>query len=764
MFNKSISYFIVALLTAFLNVNAIAQSFSLSGKVLNEQNEILIGANIQLSPTKNGGITDSNGEFRISGIEKGSYDVSVSYVGYKGVNKTIEISKNTTLNFILSQDALLSEEVVVRAIRADALAPITQQTLSEKDIKKVFNGQDGAFILETLTPSIQVNSDAGTRFTNYGSMRLRGIDQKRINITLNSVPLNDMMDQGVFFSNFTDITRSVQSVQVQRGVGTTTNGTASYAGSVSYESENINVPEPETTLTILGGSFNTWQGTAELKTGLLDNNTAFYTRISKTYSDGYRDHSGTDAYSFFFSGGYFGEKDIIKINGFNGKTRNDLAYSPVPFSLLQENPRTNVNNPNDIDNFGQSLIQLEHTHFFANNSTITSSAYYGAAGGDFPYTYQADSARLESINYPLYNDHFGLMSYFNKKMEKLDWTVGVHAYTFLRKNIEQLLPNYSNPYYEDNSTKNELSAFAKATYEVGKLSILADLQARIVSLKMEPDNSFLGEDRSIPTYNWSFINPKIGATYAFNQSVNAYFSFGRSGREPNRGDYLGDTQINAGNIDSLQNQDFVKAEFVNDYELGIRLTTQNYKINLNGFYMDFENEIAPIGEFIPQYFLQLYENQEDSYRAGIEMDWQVSLTPAITFSGNTTFMKSIISSYTPAGETNSLKNINTPYSPEVFVNARVSYQLSKWIGISAHGRYVGKSYTELTNNEDFTLPNYFVANLKLTTQFAEHYGFDVEVNNIFSEQYYTDGAPAENEMAYFTQAPAHFYCTFTAKF
>jgi len=741
-----------------------AQSYTLSGQVINQEGEALIGANIRLLPTAKGAVTDAQGNFKFTNITGGTYKLAVSYVSYKTAGLEITLTANKNISISLEKDDLLSEEVIVSAIRADALAPITQKTLSEKEINKVFNGQDGAFVLETLTPSIQVNSDAGTRFTNYGSMRLRGIDQKRINITLNGVPLNDMMDQGVFFSNFTDITRSVQSVQVQRGVGTTTNGTASYAGSVSYESENINVAEPETTLTLLGGSFNTWQGTAEVKTGLLENKTAFYARISKTYSDGFRDHSGTDAYSFFFSGGYFGEKDIIKINGFNGRTKNDLAYTPVPLSLIEQDARTNVNNPNDIDDFGQSLLQLEHTHFFDNNSTLTSSAYYGAAGGDFPFTFQADSANLSSINYPLFNDHYGMMSYFNQSVGNIDWTAGVHAYTFQRKNIEQSVPNFANPYYEDSSTKNEISGFAKATYQLGKLSILADVQARAVSLNMEPDNEFLGEERTIPTYNWTFINPKIGFTYEINQNFNAYFSFGRSGREPNRGDYLGDTQINAGNIDSLQNQDFVQPEFVNDFELGARYADTKTKFNLNAFYMDFENEIAPIGEFIPQYFLQLYENQEDSYRAGIEADWQIALTPSLIFSGNATYMQSIISRYIPEGTTTLYENIKTPYSPEVFLNGRLAYQFTDWLGLSAHGRYVGKSFMELTNNEDFILPDYFVANMKVTTKFAEHYSFDVELNNIFSEQYYTDGAPAGNEPAYFVQAPAHVYCTFTANF
>jgi iron complex outermembrane receptor protein len=764
MFNASLRYILVATLFALTQFNANAQSFTLSGKVTNDENEALVGANVLLLPTKKGAVTDTEGDFKINNISSGDYTIKVSYVGYQPEERQITFDGNQNLNFTLSKDEMLSEEVIVSAIRADKLAPITQSTLNSQEIKKVFNGQDGTYVLEQLTPSIQVNSDAGTRFTNYGSMRLRGIDQKRINITLNGVPLNDMMDQGVYFSNFTDITRSMQSVQVQRGVGTSTNGTASYAGSIGYESENIKTAKPEATVSLLGGSFNTWQGAAEVKTGLMENNTAFYTRLSKTYSDGYRYHSGSDSYSFFFSGGWFGKNDVIKLNGFNGRTKNDLAYSPVPLSLIEEDPRTNIDNPNDIDDFGQSLLQLEHTHFFNNSSTLTSSVYYGAAGGDFPYTYNVDSVTLESINYPLYNDHYGVMSYFNQKNENLEWTTGIHAYTFLRENIEQLIPNYTNPYYQDSSVKNEISGFAKVNYSIGNLSILADVQARYVSLEMTPDTEFLGENRSIPTYNWVFVNPKIGFTYEINNRTNTYLSFGRSGREPNRGDYLGSTQINSGNIDSLQDQDFVNPEFVNDFEAGVRYNTRKLKVNLNGFYMDFENEIAPIGEYNDVYFVQIYKNQENSYRAGVEVDWQYLPTESIEISGNATYMRSRISSYQPEGTDTTYNDISTPYSPEVFINAKVKYQPIKAFGISLHGRYVGKSYTELSNNEDFTLPSYFVSNLKLFTNFATNYRLEVDVNNIFNEQYYTDGGPIGNEMGYFVQAPAHVYCTFIAKF
>ena len=293
---------------------------------------------------------------------------------------------------------------------------------------------------------------------------------------------------------------------------------------------------------------------------------------------------------------------------------------------------------------------------------------------------------------------------------------------------------------------------------------MADVQARYVTLEMIPDTEFLGEDRSIPTYEWIFVNPKVGVTYEINSTLNAYASFGRSGREPTRSNYLGDTQINVGNIDSLQNQGFVQPEFVNDFEGGLRYNTHKAKINFNAFYMDFENEIAPIGEFIPQYFIQLYENQETSFRRGVELDWQFMPIENFTVSGNATYMQSIISEYSPEGSNEVFEDIKTPYSPEYFVNAQIQYQPINQFGLSIHTRFVGKSYTDLTNNEDFVLPSYSVANVKLFSNISENYRLEVDINNIFSEQYYTDGGPVGNEMGFFVQAPAHFYATFIAKF
>jgi iron complex outermembrane receptor protein len=215
------------------------------------------------------------------------------------------------------------EEVTISAVRAAEDAPVAQVTVNRKTIERQFFGQDGAFLLENLSPSLVSYSESGTGLSNYGQMRLRGIDQTRINITLNGVPLNDMIDQGVFFSNFVDFGNSVESVQIQRGVGTSSNGVSSYAGSINFESISLANAKPSAELQFTGGSFNTLRASAEVSTGLQENRTAFYARVSRIQSDGYRYNTSTAANSLFFSGAYFGKKHAFKFTGFAGQSQNE---------------------------------------------------------------------------------------------------------------------------------------------------------------------------------------------------------------------------------------------------------------------------------------------------------------------------------------------------------------------------------------------------------------------------------------------------------
>ena len=743
---------------------------TLYGKVQSVTNEPLPGATVLIMGTKLGVAADENGNYELTKLKPGDYDIMFSFIGFKPVEKTVTVSGKTELNVTLEHTGFVSEEVTIMAVRAEEDEPVSQTTRTREEIEQKFQGQDAGFLLEELSPSIVTYTESGGNFSNYGGFRLRGIDQTRINMTLNGVPLNDMIDQGVFFSNFTDFGNSIESVQIQRGVGTSSNGTSSYAGSINFESINVYDTVPSTEIQLTGGSFNTMRASAEVNTGKMDNNFAFYARYAQIESDGYRYNSGTSSKSFFLSGAYFAKRHTFKFTGFVGRSQNQLAYTPVALSDIKNDPRTNYISPNDQDDFGQWMTQLQHNFQINNQTSLVNTLYYNGAGGDFPFGYEDENGQFTQINYPLYNNHFGAMSQLNResKTGKAKMNAGVHVSSFHRQNVEQIVPNYDNPYYDDRSQKDEFSAFVKGKQKLGKFTLFGDVQVRGVELSLEPDAAFLGSDQNIPDRQWLFINPKAGITYSVNDRLDAYASIGRTGREPTRFDILGSTQINPGNIALAQNVNAVKPEYVNNLEAGIKSRGKNVAVNANVFYMQFENEIAPIGEFIPEGFVQVYKNQESSYRAGIELDYSWDILHFLRLYGNATWMQARISQYSPEGSDEIFEDITPILSPEWNVQTTLEAEAVKDLFISIRTRYLSESFTELTNNRDFIVPESFITDLGLRWKFWKQHSFSVRVNNIFDELYYTNGVPVQTESGmqpgYFVQPPRHVYATLNLKF
>ncbi|MDZ7607959.1 MAG: TonB-dependent receptor [Cyclobacteriaceae bacterium] len=522
-------FFLLSLASAF------SQSV-LSGNVYDSlTSESLSGVNIYLPEINIGTSTDENGKFKIE-MPPTRSRIRVSHIGFSTFTMVYKGNNDLHIALLPAQNL---DEIVIQAFRATELTPVTEKTLQKDQLKPLLVGQDVQFVLEKATPSILSYSESGGGFSNYGQFRLRGIDQSRVNITLNGAPLNDMIDQGVFFSNFTDFTNSIQSVQVQRGVGTSSNGTASYAGSINFESVKLNDEKPSGEIELVGGSFNTYKVRLSAKTGLLPSKTAFFTQFSTFTTDGYRYHTGTDSYSFYGSGGYFGDNDVVKFTAFIGNSQNGLAYSPVAISEIDNDPRTNYLNENDTDNFGQRFVQLQHTHRFSDNANLSSSFYYGGSGGDYFYSYYDENGALNQINYPLQNNHFGITSSFNSNLwvEKLNFTTGIHAYTFRRLNEESLMPDDANPYYVEHSNKDEISLFAKADYLLGKFRIYGDLQFRTLNLTIDPDDTVLPDESNI-IKNWTFLNPRLGLTYELDQHKTIVHQLWQYGQRANQSGYF----------------------------------------------------------------------------------------------------------------------------------------------------------------------------------------------------------------------------------
>ncbi len=753
---------IVVLFSFLFTFTALSQT--LRGVVLDAETlEPLAGANVVLTDTQSGTATGFDGSFELRASS--GTQLQISFVGYE----TQVISASQNIRVLLAPTISL-EQLIIEAVRAESIDPVTQSTISRREIQREYQGEQPIFYLERLTPSITSFSESGTRLFNGGQMRLRGIGQERINITLNGVPLNDMIDHGVFFSNFTDISGSFESVQVQRGVGTSTNGVASYAGSINFESVNLETQKRGGSIQTGIGSFATSRLNGSVSSGLVDNKWAFFSNFSKIQSDGYRDNTFTDSYSFFFSGGYFGEKDLIKINAFDARSKNGLGYLAVDEATLELDQTINYLNENDQDDFGQRFVQIQHTRLFSDDFSTTTSLYYGGASGDYFFTFMGAGPGLDQINYPLRNDHYGVMVHANYSLnEELDLTSGIHMYQFDRTNEESNAPDFENPYYRETSSKNEFSWFGRADWASNKLLVTADVQIRTMELSIQPDYNFIGiAPEGDIVKDWTFINPRIGATYRVSDATSMYASIGRTGREPTKIDIFGGFNLSAVNYDEARSDGF-EPEYVTDFEAGIKANYQKLAVAANFFYMDFKDEIAPIGEVLA-FGVQKRENIESSYRAGVEFEWAYLPFGELTLTGNATFMKAKLDQVNLGNGESALLDVEPILTPEFMIAQAADYVIGNGLTVGMSAQFVGESYLALDNQPDDILPSAFVMDSYLAFAY-KNAEFKLQVNNLLDETYYSSGVPVDvdfdgtnDDQGYFVNAGRNFFLNLTLNF
>jgi iron complex outermembrane receptor protein len=673
------------------------------------------------------------------------------------------------------------EDLIIEGVRATADVPVAQTTINKKEIEKRYVGQHPIFVLEELTPGIMSYSESGTSVGNYGQIRLRGIGQERVNFTLNGVPLNDMIDHGVFFSNFTDISSSFESIQVQRGVGTSSNGVASYAGSINFESFNLRKNPKFSAVTLGAGSFDTYRANFQTNTGVNEQGFGFYSSFSKFTSGGYKRFTESDAYSFFLTGGYFGERDMFRVTAFTGRSENGLGYYPIEESILEQDRRFNNLTEDDNDDFAQHLIQLQYNRQLNQQWSTSSTLYFGQAAGDFAEgTPDVDSIFVENygaqypvtffqINYPLFNQHLGAITNLNFENDRWQVNTGLHLYTFGRENREEILPHKSNPYYQETSDKNEMAWFVRANYQVAeKVSLFGDLQFRSMVLKIHPDYDFIGvEDEGSIEKNWQFFNPKIGASFDLGENWNAFVSYARSGREPTKIDLFGGFQLNASNLNLVQAEAAFEPEYVNDLEAGINYNSQKLALETNVFYMNFENEIAPIGEIIA-FGVQARENIAQSTRAGWESRWNYLLLPSLRFRGTLSYLYTNI----PSIEVNNTIYTDRQHilSPSWMSNHGLVWEVVRGLQVSLDGNYMSSSFMELTNDPTFTVPDWYTVDLGINYQLGDQLQVDFLLNNLLDVTYYTYGTPADVDFSgtlepgFLPQPPRNFFLTTTYRF
>lgn len=639
-------------------------------------------------------------------------------------------------------------EVVIQSVRADKLSPVSESTLHLKQLEVNYGGQElPAFIQKT--PSTTWYSEGGN-YNGYTYMRLRGIDQTRINFTMDGVPLSEPEDQGTYFSNYPDAINSMRSLQIQRGVGTSSYGTASFGGSINLESPSLTDPAKNEIQTTYG-SYNTYRISAESSTGLMKNGFSFYGRLSDLGSDGFRHNAFNNGQSFFLNGGYVKGKNIFKLTSFTGRSRNGMSYLAAPISELQKDYRTNDLTPAEKDDFQQSLTNIQFTRFVSSKVNYNVTAFYNYLHGHYGVLIDPDL-----YQFSVKSHWIGVLGNIQYENGNLKTITGFNANAYNRSHYMSVFPTPNDNLYYNTGYKNEVSVFQKAFYTINKLTIYGDLQFRSVNFTYVQDKS---TNLAFNPITWNFVNPKVGVTYSLNESNTIYASFGRTSREPTRNDmFAGYDNIDTTNYKEVGDFTRVKPETVNDFEAGYKLAGQKIKFEGNIYMMYFQNEIAAIGK-LSYIGLPLRKNVASSYRQGIELSAVVLMTNKLTSITNANFSRNQIKSYTTDYDGQTYHNVQPLLTPQAIINQNFIYKALSWLSVDLGGKYIAQSFLDNTNNSSFVTPESYVFNGALNIKASKLISINFLVNNLTNRKYYMSGYVQGNESYYFPMATRNVLAT-----
>jgi iron complex outermembrane recepter protein len=693
-------------------------------------------------------------------------------------------------------DTLMLENIEVTSIRAADKAPFTKTNLSKEQIEKVNLGQDLPFVLNN-TPSVVVNSDAGNG-VGYTGIRIRGSDASRINVTLNGIPYNDAESQGTFFVDLPDISSSLNSIQVQRGVGTSSNGAGAFGATINLSTNEVN-KEKYLELNNSYGSFNTWKNTIKVGSGLLGNHFLLDGRFSKISSDGYIDRATSDLQSFYASAAYINDKSSLRFNILSGKEKTYQAWYGVPESYLDSNRTYNpagTEKPgapyaNETDNYKQTHYQLFYNRKI-NSSISFNTAFFLTRGKGYYEEYRAGEAfsdyylpdiingtdtttstdlvrRLWLDNY-FYGSVFSLQ--YHKNKTQLTFGGGWTEYDGKHNNIvtwaQQGVPdNYK--YYNAPAQKNDLNFYAKVMQSLGSgFNGFLDLQGRFIKYNI---NGFEAHPDMSIQKKYSFLNPKAGISFNKN-NYQAYLSFSVAAKEPNRDDFeAGINQI-------------PKPELLYDWELGIEKKENNFNYGATFYYMDYHNQLVNTGK-INDVGAYTRTNTPASYRAGIELQGGAVITKWLNASGNISFSENRIKEFTEyvddyddtngIQKSNKFTNTDISFSPNTVASAAISFIPLKNSEINFQSKYVSKQFLDNTSNDSRIIPSYFVENMRLSYSLKKKIGKEVnfifQVNNLFNKKYapngytynYIYGGEFTVENYYFPMAGTNFIAAINIK-
>jgi iron complex outermembrane receptor protein len=651
------------------------------------------------------------------------------------------------------------DEVMVKAIRATEKTPMSFSNLSKKELNERNLGQDIPILLNFL-PSVVTTSDAGNGF-GYTGIRVRGSDASRVNVTINGIPYNDSESQGTFWVNMPDFVSSVENVQLQRGVGTSTNGAGAFGASLNLLTDAIN-QESSGEISNSFGSFNSRKHTVKFGTGLMNDHFEMAGRLSNIASDGFIDRAASDLKSYFLQGTYLKNNTLIKALVFGGtektyqswngledldKLVNDRTYN-VSGEYIDDNGNLQFYD-NETDNYKQDHYQLHWNQKWSDFWSTNFALHYTKGKGFYENYKQGQdvtdygiapqiigSATVDESDIIrrkwLDNDFYGTIFSVNYKKDRVDFIAGGGYNRYEGKHYGNVLwtrsvvlPENNLQYYNDFSTKNDLNVFAKLNYDLtAKWNLFGDLQYRNVIYTANGDDTGLVND----TFN--FFNPKAGVTYTADEKNNLYFSYARANREPNRNDY------ESGNP---------RPEKMDNFELGWRYNSAKAKLTINGYLMNYQDQLVLTGG-LNDVGAPLRTNSGRSYRAGIEIDAAIYLSdqwilrPNATISSN----KNKDFFFERDGVLQNLGNTDIAFSPDLIAANGLTYLPIKNMQITFLSKFVGEQFMGNIDSERSRLSSYFVNDLNISYEFKPKSVFksiiiNGLINNIFSHEFESNG-------------------------
>lgn len=740
----------VAFLTIAFSINANAQElFTLSGKVT-DGSKPFPDVNIVVKETNKGTTTNIDGNFSLT-LKTGTYTLLVSALSNPKEVKVV-LTEDSFISIDMADRFMNLEEVIVSAVRVKATSPVTHSNISKEDLEKRNLGQDIPVLLNYL-PSVVTTSDAGAG-VGYTGIRVRGSDATRVNITINGIPYNDAESQGTYWVNMPDFASSTESMQLQRGVGTSTNGSGAFGASLNLLTDAIS-ENAYGEISNSFGSYNTKKHTVKFSTGKINDHIEFAGRFSKIDSDGYIDRAWSDLKSYFLQASYVDDNTLIKALTFGGHEKTYQAWYGVTKEEMETLGRTY--NPysyeNEIDNYKQDHYQLHWNEKLSQNWSTNIGLNYTKGSGYFeqfktdedfanyllaPITIggetidQTDLIRRRWLD----NDFYVVNANATYKNEGIEFIFGTSYSNYIGNHFGEIIwaefasnSEIRTHYYDANTKKNDANIFGKLTYNLSdSWTLFTDLQGRFVKF----DTNGLTSDRIPINVDeiYSFFNPKAGLTFEANTNNSFYLSYAKANREPNRSDF---------------ENGIYTSEKLNDFELGWRIKNETIKVNSNIYYMFYKDQLVLTGA-IDDTGAPIRATSGKSYRLGLEIDAQVKLNDkfsvqpnmAISSNKNVDFLTSW------NGDLVDLGNTDIAFSPNLIIGNAFVFQPNNKMQFSLLSKYVGEQYMGNVDNANSKLESYFVNDFNVSYEITpkkivKSIVLNALVNNLFNVEYISNG-------------------------